>query len=275
MQAAVRKFASDTLNTFNSTFNSYNLLNVIQKVSNSIITSEYDLRMEKRILPSLTTATTYKLHYNTTLEKNMYMNGVSSSPTMKFRNPSNLAEIIDGVYIEEVPSSTGGVESISIINPGYSYQENPTVTILGDGTGATAHAVISGGSIKNIVVDSAGTGYTSATAVITAQSGDTTGQLGAAIVNLKGRYGTLRTYYNNTNQVKTVLNSNIGTIDYQSGIITLNNFGPINIDNELGQLAVTVNPTTSIVSSSYNRIITIDPYDPNSITVNVTAKTSR
>jgi hypothetical protein len=111
--------------------------------------------------------------------------------------------------------------------------------------------------------------------VITAQSGDTTGQLGAAIVNLKGRYGTLRTYYNNTNQVKTVLNSNIGTIDYQSGIITLNNFGPINIDNELGQLAVTVNPTTSIVSSSYNRIITIDPYDPNSITVNVTAKTSR
>ena len=38
------------------------------------------------------------------------------------------------------------------------------------------------------------------------------------------------------------------------------------------QMAVTVNPTTTIVSSSYNRIITVDPFDSNSIVVNVTAK---
>jgi len=31
-------------------------------------------------------------------------------------------------------------------------------------------------------------------------------------------------------------------------------------------------PTTTIVSSSYNRIITVDPFDPTAITVNVTAK---
>jgi hypothetical protein len=44
------------------------------------------------------------------------------------------------------------------------------------------------------------------------------------------------------------------------------------VDNPLGQLAITVNPTTTIISSSYNRIITLDPFDSNAITVNVTAK---
>lgn len=111
-------------------------------------------------------------------------------------------------------------------------------------------------------------------AVITAADGDTTGQLGAAVVNLQGRYGTLRSYYNNTNQVKTVFLSNVGTIDYTGGVITLNSFGPIDVDNDLGQLTVTANPTTSIISSTYNRIITIDPYDPTAITVNIIAKAS-
>ena len=68
------------------------------------------------------------------------------------------------------------------------------------------------------------------------------------------------------------LNSNIGTVDYTSGIITLNSFAPLQVDNPLGQLAITVNPTTTIISSSYNRIITVDPFDPTAITVNLTAK---
>ena len=43
---------------------------------------------------------------------------------------------------------------------------------------------------------------TSAIATITADPNDTTGQLGSAIVTLEGQYGTLRSYYNNTNNVK-------------------------------------------------------------------------
>ena len=89
-----------------------------------------------------------------------------------------------------------------------------------------------------------------------------------------GRYGTLRTYYNDTQNVKTVLNNNIGTVDYVEGIVTLNSFGPIQVNNDLGQLTLTANPTTTIISSSYNRIITIDPYDSGAIVVNVTAKTT-
>lgn len=274
VQTAIRQFAAAELNNFNSTFNSYNLLNTIQGVSNSIITSEYDLRMEKRVVPNLNTATTYKLYYNTSLEKNMYMNGVSSSPTMQFRNPSNLAQIIDGVYIEEVPSQTDGVESISVINPGFGYQSAPTVTILGDGTGATATATIVNGSISKINVTNSGVGYTSAIVQITPVSGDTTGRLGTAVVNLTGRYGTLRTYYSDTTNVKTILNSNAGTIDYQDGVVTLTAIAPYNVNNELGELSISVKPTTSIISSTYNRIITIDPYDPNAVIVNVTAKTA-
>jgi hypothetical protein len=93
------------------------------------------------------------------------------------------------------------------------------------------------------------------------QPGDTTGTLGAAIVLLEGRYGTLRSYYNNTQNVKTILNSNIGTVDYNLGIVTLNSINPINVDNALGQLTVSATPKTTIISSTYNRIITVDDFD--------------
>lgn len=274
IKAAIQSFADSSLNTFNSTFNTYELLNTVQNYSSSIVTSEFDLKLEKKLFPNLSVPTTYKLLYNSPLQAGRFLSGVTSSPAVQFRDPNNLANIIDGIYIEEVPSSTNGVESISVINPGFSYQSTPTVTILGDGTGATAHAIVSGGAIKNIVVDNAGNGYTSALAVITPAAGDTTGQNGAAVVNLQGRYGTLRSYYFNTTNVKTIFNSNVGTIDYEQGIITLDSFGPIDVDNDLGQFAVTANPTTSIISSSYNRIITIDPFDSNAITVNITAKTA-
>ena len=205
----------------------------------------------------------------------MFQSGVTSTPSVQFRNPLNLANIIDGVYVEEVPTSTGGLESVAVINPGYGYQFTPTVTILGDGTGATAQAVItSSGSIRAINVLTAGTGYTSAIVQITPNSADTTGALGAATATLIGRYGTLRTYYNDSQNVKTVFNNSIGTIDYVEGIVTLNSFGPIQVNNDLGQLTITAKPTTTIISSSYNRIITIDPYDSGAIVVNVTAKTT-
>ena len=57
------------------------------------------------------------------------------------------------------------------------------------------------------------------------------------------------------------------------GVVTLNSLGALNVDNPLGQLTITANPTTTIVSSSYNRIITVDPFDPGAIVVNLTAKT--
>lgn len=275
VKSAIQSFGTKTLNTFNSTFNSYDLLNTIQNYSNSIITSEFKFQLQKKFLPSLTNITTYNLNFNTSLEANKYNSGTSSLPTLQFRDPANLANIIDGVLIEEVPTSTNSIETISVINPGFGYTSKPTVTINGDGNGAVAHAVLSSsGSISKIIVDSGGNGYTAAIVTITPAAGDSTGQLAAAVANLSGRYGTLRTYYNDINRVKTILNSNIGSIDYQEGSIILKDFNPYNVNSDLGMLSLTVTPTSSIISSSYNKIITIDPYDPDSIVVNVIAKNS-
>jgi len=270
---AIKNYGLTNLNTFNSTFSSYTLLTAIQNYDSSIISSEFSLKLQKKFFPLLGNSSNIKLYYNTPIQRGKYGSGITSYPPMQFLDPSNLANIINGVYIEEVPTSTYGIDSISIINPGYGYQSKPTITIKGDGTGATAQAVIINGSISSVVVTNSGNNYTQAIAVVTPATSDTTGKLGALVVNLQGQYGTLRTYYNNANtNVKTVLNTNIGTVDYQNGIITLNNFNPYGIDTALGQLSISVTPTTDIVSSTYDRIITIDEFDPTAIAVNVTSK---
>jgi hypothetical protein len=268
---AVEAFGVNTLNTFNSTFNAYDLLSSIQNFDPSIITSDYTLQLQKKFLPNLNAPTTYTLNYYTSLQKGVFSSSVTSSPAIQIVTSSG---IIDGVYLEEVPTQTFGVESISVINPGYNYSTTPTITITGDGTGANAYAVLTSGKIQSIVVTNSGNNYTSAIATITPAIGDTTGQGGAATVTLQGQYGTLRSYYYNTKNVKTILNNNVGTIDYTNGIIKLNNFNPYQVDNPLGQFAITVKPQTSIISSTYDGIITIDPYDPTAITVNVIQKTS-
>ena len=85
---------------------------------------------------------------------------------------------------------------------------------------------------------------------------------------------SLRTYYNNNSNAKTVLDENIGTIDYDNGLITLNSFNPVSVNNVFGMLTVSATPTVATISSSYNRIITIDEYDPTAITVNVIPRTN-
>jgi hypothetical protein len=268
-------FAATALNTFNSTFSITDFTNIISSVNASIITNEIGVTLQKKFNPSLTSSSTYNLYFGTTLQKNNFISGVSSFPKFTVRDTTNPAITISDVYLEEVPSQTNYVESISILNKGYGYQSPPTVTIVGDGSGATAAAILdSDNTIKNIVVNNEGTGYTTAVAVITNAFGDTTGNLGAAVVNLSGRYGTLRSYYYDNTSGKKILNSNVGTINYQNGIVSLVNFAPIAVDNDLGQLIISCKPNSTIISSTYNRIITVDPYDPNSIVVNMIAKTT-
>jgi len=272
IQQAIYGYSANNLNTFNSTFSSYDVLSTINNYDPSIITSDFKLNLQKKFYPTLGTSETYTLYYNSSLQKGMFQSGVSSTPGMQFVDPANNASIIDGVFIEEIPASTGGVDSISILNPGFNYQYVPTINIVGDGTGATATATIINGSISSVTITNAGTGYTNAIANVVPAPNDTTGTNGALIVKLQGQIGTLRTYYNNTLNVKTILNANAGTIDYTNGIITLSNFNPVNIDNGLGQLTISTVPTTTIISSTFNRIITIDPYDPAAVSVTVNAK---
>ncbi len=274
VKTAINNVTANTLNTFNSTFLLTDVNDAIKKSDSSIITNESLIQIQKKIYPILGVPSNYKLFFGTELNKGMFQSGITSSPTMSFRDPDNPSVIIDGVYIEEVPTSTGGIESISIINPGVNYQKPPVVTITGDGFDATAIASITAtGALRAITVTNRGYGYTSAVVTITPAFEDTTGSLAVAIANVEGRYGTLRTYYYNIKGVKLILND-IGTVDYKTGLVELNSFGPVAINNPLGELVVTANPKSTIISSTYNRIITVDPFDPNAITVNLTAKAS-
>jgi hypothetical protein len=274
IQQSIYTYSSNNLNTFNSTFNSYDILNTINTYDPSIISSDFSIKVQKKFYPILGTSESYTLYYNSSLQRGMFQSGVTSYPSMQYVDPANNANIIDGVFIEEIPTSSGGVQSISILNPGFSYQYVPTIQILGDGTGATATATITNGSISSVKITNSGSGYTSAIANVIPDPKDTTGTNGALLVNTVAQYGTLRTYYNNTLNVKTILNANVGTIDYNNGIITLTSLNPVNVDNDLGELTISASPTTTIISSTFNRIITIDPYDPSAISVTVNAKTS-
>jgi hypothetical protein len=268
--SAVNTFSDNTLNTFNSTFKTPTLITTIQNADPSIITNETNIRIQKKFYPRLNTRTTYYLNFGVPLKRNYFNAGVNSYPDFSTTDTSAINLIRTGVYFEEVPTTVGGVATINIDNQGVGYTRAPIVTIVGNGQGATAYAVIAAGRVVNIVVTDPGFNYTQATVVLTNAENDTTGTLAFATPVLEGSIGTLRTYYY-SNNIKTILNSNAGTIDYTTGLVTLTDFSPLSINNSLGQFTISAVPDSSIISSTYNRIIAVDEFDPEAIIVTVIA----
>ena len=268
--SSINTFATNTLNTFNSTFKTPELITGIQSADPSIITNETNIRLQKKFYPSLNTKTTYKLDFGIPLKRNYFNAGLSSYPDFSTVDVNASNNIRTGVFFEEVPTTVGGVASINVLNQGYSYTKTPIVTITGDGIGATAVAVLVNGRVNNITITDPGYNYTQAVVTITNADGDTSGALAYAVPVLEGSIGTLRTYYYQNN-VKQILDNNAGTIDYSSGLITLTDFAPLAINNDLGQFTISVVPDSTIVSSTYNRIIALDEFDPDAITVTVSA----
>ena len=85
----------------------------------------------------------------------------------------------------ELLAIPGSVEVIKVVEGGAGYGA-ATVEILGDGTGATAHAICSGGKVTHIVMDDVGSGYTWTEVVITGNVG-ATGAVARAIMSpIKG-----------------------------------------------------------------------------------------
>lgn len=71
----------------------------------------------------------------------------------------------------ELSAIPGGIHSVRVIDPGYGYDSVPTVTIVGDGTGATAEVVLTNDSrIEKINILTEGQGYTKAEVVLTGVS---------------------------------------------------------------------------------------------------------
>jgi hypothetical protein len=68
-------------------------------------------------------------------------------------------------------ATDGEIKLIKITNAGSGYTSAPTITINGDGTGATATATVSAGNITAVTITNEGTGYTQASISITGGGG--------------------------------------------------------------------------------------------------------
>ena len=265
--SAIQTFGSSTLNTFNSTFKLSSLITSVQSVSPSFITNDASIILQKRFTPNLLTASSYTFNFDVSLKKDIYSGSITAFPTFQYRDSKNNNIVREFVYLEETPSSTSTIESISIVNPGFGYTSTPTVTIVGDGIGATATATVINNQVVSIEVTNAGSNYTQALVQIIGGGGS----LASAYAVLTGNIGTLRTYYYD-NGVKTVLDPNIGTVNYGTGFVTLNSFNPLEINNSTGVLSIQATPVSTIISSSRDKIITLDPADSDAININITAK---
>lgn len=258
----IRNFANTNLNTFNSSFKISQLQRAIDDCDSSITSNDVNLTLEKRFTPDTTKAASYVLNYGTEIKQGTIVDKIYSTPSFEYYDSANT---LRKCYLEEVLQSFTGVESIDIVTSGAEFVTTPTVTIEGDGVGATAKALIVNGVIKKVEVTNPGTGYTSAT--VTVSDG---GGYGASLkANLQGRMGRLKIYYFDENKIKKTITENAGTIDYKLGIITLDNFNPVSVSDPFGTLVIKVPPLKKIFSSIRNTIITLDITDPGSIITSI------
>lgn len=125
--------------------------------------------------------------------------------------------------------------------------------------------MISNGKLKEVIIDDAGYGYTYVQIEVKG-----VGKLASVEGELGSTIGHLRLYYMENENKKIYKKGNneiIGTIDYDNGIIKLSGFSPSEVYSEFGELTINVKPKSNIIYSNRNKIITIDPFVNDSITV--------
>jgi hypothetical protein len=259
---------NSVINYFNTNVNKFNLTFVLSKLQedinnvekNSIIGVETNLKLEKRFKPELNLLRTYNVNFNTSLFRGNINNRLISSEF----------EILDNnnvrrrSQLEEIPDSFTGVSEIRVINPGSGYTSTTTVTITGDGTGATAVPKIVNGRIESIEITNRGINYTRALVSINGLGSGAT-----AVAILSSRFGFLRTVYFNDNAEKQIINSSAGTINYDTGEILINNINFLSTFTSDGLIRLNIQPQNEIITSVRNNIITIDVNDVTSITTNL------
>lgn len=269
VRAAIQDYTNIELNKFNSTFRKSKFQYYIETADNSITGSDITVYVQKRLNLVTNETKNYALKYNMPLKKGDYNTKLESFPQITV---SDLEGVSRNVFIEEVPESFTGIDSISIINPGKNYVDTPTVTITGDGVGATAQANIINGKIDRITVTSRGSNYSRATVSITGGGGSEA----SASPKLEAKFGNLRTYYYKTNGEKIVVNGAAGKIDYDAGLVNLNSLTPTDVlANSLYEqdvLSILVPAENEIIRPLRNRILSLDFNDPSAIQIDIVAE---
>ena len=166
----------------------------------------------------------------------------------------------------------GAIYNMKITTAGTGYANGTTeaiLTISGDGTGATATAIVSGGAITGITMTAPGTGYTHATIAVGG-----TGSNGAVrpVIGPAGGYGKdatndLRAHYVTINTVFTG--------DESGSIPDSNDFRQIAVVKnpiEKATESATVSASASMVIGNFYKILTIgNTTDANWATVGSTS----
>jgi hypothetical protein len=83
--------------------------------------------------------------------------GTTATNDLNAARPGSIIEFVDTPYSDGTLGDVG--DTLTILNAGAGYTSAPTVTIKGTGTGATAVATISAGSIAAITITNGGVGY--------------------------------------------------------------------------------------------------------------------
>jgi hypothetical protein len=257
VRTLVLNFFESNVNNFNKTFVLSKLQEEMNKIDPSIIGVDSVLRLEKRFLPQLNVSTNYKIQFNQSLLQGNILNRLISDEFDVFDSFG----IRRTVQIEEVLDSFSGIYNILVLNPGSGYVTEPTVTITGDGSGATARAKIVNGRIESIRITSPGENYTKATVTISGGGG-----FGASAVSIiNNKFGILRLIYFNENTERQIVDPEVGTIDYDTGEINLFNLNILSTYSTDNFIKLDVGAGNTIIESNKNTIITIDPNDPSSI----------
>jgi len=255
---AILAYRNRELNKFDARFILSKLQDDVDDTDmNAILGSESTVRVQKRFQPTLNSSQAYTVNFNVPLHRGTISNKLVSTEFVV----NDIDGIARTVTFEEIPQSYSGISSISITNPGTGYTTAPTVTITGDGVGATASATIVNGAIQSIEVTNRGIDYTRA--IVTITGGNGYGATATAVID--ARTGALRTIYYDTNAERQIVDSTAGTIDYDTGVITINDINIRSLDTDDGLIRLSIEAEKGIIQSVRNTIITIDEDDPTSI----------
>lgn len=100
-------------------------------------------------------------------------------PSSAVRSTKKIERQISSITYSKIAGTIG---AINVLEGGSGYLVAPEIVIGGNGTGATAHAVVSGGVVTNIILDTQGEGYTTSFINIIPQLGDTGSGANAEVI---------------------------------------------------------------------------------------------
>jgi len=258
IRQAILDFRDTNLNKFAGTFVLSKLQDAVDSTNGeAIIGSETVVRVQRRFKPKLNESASYTIQYDVPIQRGTLIDKLTSTQFTVF----DIAGVIRAAQFEEATQSFTGISSIQVINPGTGFTTTPTITITGDGSNATAEAVIVNGKIQSINITNRGTDYTRATISITGGNG-----FGAeAVVVIDGKVGTLRTVYFDSLAQRQIINSNAGTINYDTGEIIINDIRFLSVNSDDGLIRLTIEAEKGIIESKKRNILTIDETDPIAI----------